>query len=172
MIFDYYLLADFDKAGQLPLLPAPVWPDDALGAPSCPTPQITLPTPPAVAALDGRFSRVWVVDGGWAPLRRYLARSRALLAALGRAYRFVGEKHFTGVKVLLFSNSGPPTARHGDWSVHRRLSAYGSDPEVHVPDSLDLLHRRDGDDVAAARRGDVDAVAVPARTVWPEALVR
>ena len=110
MIFNYYLLADFDKAGKLPLLPSPLWPTSPWGTQLPYAADHAVPTPAAVAALAGRFSRVWVIDGGWAPLPRYIAQSRALLAALGRAYRFVGEKDFTGVKVLLFSNSGrqPP----------------------------------------------------------------
>jgi hypothetical protein len=110
MIFNYYLLADFHKAGRFPLLPAPVWPSDRWGTQLAYAADHRVPTPGAIAALDGRFSRIWVVDGGWAPLRRYLAQSRGLLAALGRHYPVVGEDDFKGVKVLLFARSGslPP----------------------------------------------------------------
>ena len=113
MIFNYYLLADFDKAGKLPLLPAPVWPADAWGTQLPYAADHRVPTRAAIAALDGRFSRIWVVDGGWAPLARYLAQSRAMLAALGQGHRFVAEMDFRGVKVLLFSKSGPlPPGMH------------------------------------------------------------
>ena len=108
MIFNYYLLANFDKAGKLPRLPTPLWPSSPWGTQLPYAADHGVPTPAAVAALEGRFSRVWVIDGGWAPLPRYVAQSRALLAALGRAFRFVGERDFTGVKVLLFSSSGQP----------------------------------------------------------------
>ena len=110
MIFNYYLLADFDKAGKLPRLPAPVWPSAAWGTQLPYAANHRVPTPGAIAALDGRFNRIWVVDGGWAALPRYLAQSRALLAALDQHYPVVGEKDFKGVKVLLFTRSGslPP----------------------------------------------------------------
>jgi mannosyltransferase len=113
MIFNYYLLAGFDTAGKLPLLPAPAWPSTAWGTQLPYAADHRVPTPAAIAALDGRFSRIWVVDGGWAPLPRYLAQSRAMLAALGQGYPVVGEEDFRGVKVLLFSKSGPrPPGMH------------------------------------------------------------
>jgi len=110
MIFNYYLLADFDKAGRFPLLPAPVWPSARWGTQVAYAADHRVPAPGAIAATEGRFTRIWVVDGGWAPLPRYLAQSRALLASLGRHYLVVGEDDFKGVKVLLFSGSGslPP----------------------------------------------------------------
>ncbi len=113
MIFNYYLLAHFDKAGRLPLLPVPVWPADAWGSQLPYAADHRLPTPAAIAALDGRFTRIWVVDGGWAPLKRYLAQSRVMLATLHRGYPVAGEADLKGVKVLLFSTSGPlPPGMH------------------------------------------------------------
>jgi uncharacterized membrane protein len=116
MIFNYYLLADFDRAGRLPLLPAPVWPSDAWGTQLPYAADHRVPTPAAVAALDGRFTRIWVVDGGWAPLRRYLAQSREMLAALHEGYPVAGEADLRGVKVLLFSTSGSPPPGMHVWS--------------------------------------------------------
>ena len=119
MIFDYYLIADFDKAGTLPLLPAPDWPPEPWGTQLAYAADHRVPTPGEIAALHGRFSRVWVVDGGWAPLRRYLAQSRALLTALAEGYPVVAERGFKGVKVLLFSKSGPRPAGMQTWSDGR-----------------------------------------------------
>ena len=116
MIFNYYLLADFRKMGRLPLLPVPVWPSAAWGTQLPYATDHRVPTPAAIVALDGRFARIWVVDGGWAPLPRYLAQSRAMLAALGRGYAVVGEDDFRGVKVLLFSRSGSPPAGMHVWT--------------------------------------------------------
>jgi hypothetical protein len=113
MIFDYYLLADHDRAGTLARLPSPVWPAAKWGTQLPYAANHKLPTPTAIAALDGRFSRIWVVDGGWAALPRYLVQSRAMLADLHRDYRVVGEEDFQGVKVLLFSKSAPrPPGMH------------------------------------------------------------
>jgi hypothetical protein len=113
MIFNYYLLADFDKAGRLPLLPVPVWPSDAWGGELPYASDHKVPTPAAIAALHGRFTRIWVVDGGWAPLPRYQAQSRQMLAAIDKGYPVSGEADFRGVKVLLFSTSGPlPPGMH------------------------------------------------------------
>jgi uncharacterized membrane protein len=116
MIFNYYLLADYDKAGKLPLLPAAVWPSQPWGTQLPYAADHRVPTPAAIAKLGDRFNRIWVVDGGWAPLPRYLSQSRALLDALRGEYRFAGEKDLKGVKVLLFSRSGPPPAPMGPWT--------------------------------------------------------
>jgi hypothetical protein len=113
MIFNYYLLADFDKAGRHRFLPVPVWPADAWGSQLPYAADHRLPTPAATTALRGRFARIWVVDGGWAPLKRYLAQSRTMLATLHRDYPVAGETDLKGVKVLLFSTSGPlPPGMH------------------------------------------------------------
>ncbi len=113
MIFNYYLLADFDKAGRLPLLPVPVWPADAWGSQLPYAADHKLPTSAAIAALGGRFTRVLVVDGGWAPLKGYLAQSRGMLATLHREYPVAGEVDLKGVKVLAFSTFGPlPPGMH------------------------------------------------------------
>ena len=105
--------AGLRQGGRLPLLPAPVWPADAWGSQLPYAADHRLPTSAAVRALDGRFTRIFVVDGGWAPLRRYLAQSRVMLAALHRGYRVAGEADLKGVKVLLFSTSGPlPPGMH------------------------------------------------------------
>jgi hypothetical protein len=116
MIFNYYLLGDFEKAGRLPLLPAPVWPPDAWGTQLPYAPDHLVPTPAAVAVLGGRFTRIWVVDGGWAPLRRYLVQSREMLAAIDKAYPVAGEDDLRGVKVLLFAKSGSLPAAMHSWT--------------------------------------------------------
>ena len=116
MIFNYYLLADFEKAGRLPLLPAPAWPSDSWGTQLPYAADHLVPTPAAITVLDGRFTRIWVVDGGWAPLRRYLARSREMLAAIDQDYPVAGEDDLRGVKVLLFAKSGSLPAGMHSWT--------------------------------------------------------
>lgn len=106
MIFDYYLLRDFDKAGVLPRLPVAIWPSSPWGTERPYAADHSLPSASELAAAAGTYRRVWVVDGGWAPLRKYLASNRVMLAHLADAYHVAGEISFKGVKVFLFERSG------------------------------------------------------------------
>jgi len=108
MIFDYYLFANFHSARSFPLLPAPIWPSDRWGTQFPYAADHRVPAPSAVSALDARFERIWVVDGGWSHrIPRYVRQSRELLVALAHAYPVVAEADFRGVSVLVFSRSGP-----------------------------------------------------------------
>jgi len=116
MIFDYYLLSDFHKTGTFPVLPSPIWPSAPWGTQLPYAADHRLPTPSGIAALDDRFTRIWVVDGGWARLPGYVAESHALLLALSREYPVVGEDDFRGARVLLFSRSGSPPPGMQPWT--------------------------------------------------------
>jgi hypothetical protein len=107
MIFDYYLFADFHQAARFPPLPAPIWPSAGWGTELPFAADHSVLTPAAISALDGRFTRIWVVDGGWKPLPKYVSQSQVMLHRLARKYPVVGETYFRGVKILLFSRSGP-----------------------------------------------------------------
>jgi hypothetical protein len=113
MIFDYDLLARSKQAGTFPVLPSPIWPSAPWGTQLPYAADHRLPGPASIASLGTRFERIWVVDGGWAPLPRYLAESHAMLLALSKEYRVAGVADFKGVKVLLFARSGPlPPGMH------------------------------------------------------------
>jgi len=107
MIFDYYLLADFRHSGRFSELPTPIWPSAAWSAQLPFAARHGLPTPAAIASLPTHFKRIWVVDGGWAPLPRYLSQNHSMLWALEHAYPVAGRRDFPGVRVWLFSGSGP-----------------------------------------------------------------
>jgi hypothetical protein len=115
MIFDYYLLRDFDKAGILPRLPAAIWPSSPWGTERPYSADHRLPPASALAAASTTYQRIWVVDGGWAPLRKYLASNRVMLANLAHAYHVAGEISFKGVKVFLFARSGSLPAGMQRW---------------------------------------------------------
>ena len=128
VIFDYYLLADFDKAGKLPLLPVPVWPADAWGSQLPYAADHALPGAGAVAALDRRFTRIWVVDGGSAQ-RLIVNGALAEIAGLGV------EVHLRSIflqGLLFLPPDRMPTAlkgASGPLSRVRRMIAEGrSDP--------------------------------------------
>ncbi len=118
MIFEYYLLADFHHSGRFPDLPTPIWPSAAWTEQLAFATNHRLPTPAEIASLPARFKRIWVVDGGWAPLPKYLAQNHSMLWALKHVYHLAGTKDFLGVRVWLFSRSGslPPGMRA--WPRH------------------------------------------------------
>ncbi len=119
MIFEYYLLADFHHSGHFPELPTPIWPSAAWSEQLPFATNHRLPTPAAIASLPARFKRIWVVDGGWAPLPKYLSQNHSMLWALKHGYPLAGTKDLLGVRVWLFSRSGslPPGMRA--WPRHR-----------------------------------------------------